>query len=198
MDTVHEDRYTFMTDLAEFILEWEMFWTKVLEKIKTHILCSIIFFRKSCHLCDNAEKYCTACQITDDQILHALFMLNSNGYRHTLRICNTYHFSTATMITWTHFVAMFTRTLPVLLYFVIFTYINMSFALLCYVTAIICSLYILQLHFYCPIWCLSVSTIESAMFYHHLHLLQSHMVYMSVSLCYFISIISLNDIRQVL
>jgi hypothetical protein len=30
---------------------------KVVEKIKTHILCSIIFFRKSCPLWDNVEKY---------------------------------------------------------------------------------------------------------------------------------------------
>ena len=30
--------------LAELILEWEMFPTKVVEKINTHILCSITFF----------------------------------------------------------------------------------------------------------------------------------------------------------
>jgi len=35
------------------------------------------------------------------------------------------------------------------------------------------------------------------MFYHHLHILQSNIVYMSISLCYFISIISLNDVQQV-
>lgn len=72
-----------------------------------------------------------------------------------------------------------------LLYFVIFTYINMSFALLCYVATIIFSPYTLQLHFYCPFWCLSVSTIESVMFYYHLHILQSNIVSVSISLCYF-------------
>jgi hypothetical protein len=30
--------------VAELFLEWEMFQTKVVEKIKTHILCSITFF----------------------------------------------------------------------------------------------------------------------------------------------------------
>jgi hypothetical protein len=30
---------------------------KVVEKIITHILCSVTFSRKSCHLCDNVEKY---------------------------------------------------------------------------------------------------------------------------------------------
>ena len=36
----------FSSRLAEFFLEWEMFQTKVVEKIKPHILCSITFFRK--------------------------------------------------------------------------------------------------------------------------------------------------------
>jgi hypothetical protein len=32
------------TCLTHFFLEWEMFQTKILEKIETHILCSMIFF----------------------------------------------------------------------------------------------------------------------------------------------------------
>jgi hypothetical protein len=38
-------------------LRMRMFHTKVVEKIKTHILCSITCFWKSCHLWDNVEKY---------------------------------------------------------------------------------------------------------------------------------------------
>ena len=34
----------FLSYLAHNFLEWEMFQTKVVEKIKTHILCSITFF----------------------------------------------------------------------------------------------------------------------------------------------------------
>jgi hypothetical protein len=30
--------------LGYFCLEWEMFQTKLVEKIKTHILCSVTFF----------------------------------------------------------------------------------------------------------------------------------------------------------
>ena len=30
--------------LAQFFLEWEMFQTQIVEKIKTHILCSVTFF----------------------------------------------------------------------------------------------------------------------------------------------------------
>jgi len=36
----------FLSRLAQFFLELEMFQTKVVEKIKTHILCSITFFPK--------------------------------------------------------------------------------------------------------------------------------------------------------
>ena len=43
--------------LAKFFLEWEMFQTKFVEKIKTHILSSVTFFRKSHRLWDNVEKY---------------------------------------------------------------------------------------------------------------------------------------------
>ena len=65
----------FLSYLAQFFSEWEMFQTKVVQKIKTHILCSVTFFRKSCRLWDNVEKYCTAGQGTDDNMAHALFTL---------------------------------------------------------------------------------------------------------------------------
>ena len=44
---------------AELFLEWEMSEIKVVEKIKTHILCSqtFFFFGKSCRLWDNVEKW---------------------------------------------------------------------------------------------------------------------------------------------
>jgi hypothetical protein len=45
-----------------------MFQTKVVGKIKTHILCSIFFLLKSCRLGDNVEKYGTAGQATYDNI----------------------------------------------------------------------------------------------------------------------------------
>jgi len=41
-DTLHEDQYTFFNHLAQFFLEWEMFLTKFLEKITTHILFEVI------------------------------------------------------------------------------------------------------------------------------------------------------------
>ena len=46
----------FLSYLAHFTYEWEMFQTKVVQKIKTHILCSVTFFLKSCRLWDNVGK----------------------------------------------------------------------------------------------------------------------------------------------
>jgi len=66
--------------LAQLFLEREMFQTELEEKIKTHILCSVIFFfpRKSCCLRDNAEKYRTAGQaMWQYKTAHAL---GSAGY----------------------------------------------------------------------------------------------------------------------
>jgi len=40
----------FSSYLTEFFLEREMFQIKVVEEIKTHILCSATIFQKSCHL----------------------------------------------------------------------------------------------------------------------------------------------------
>jgi hypothetical protein len=43
-----------------------------LEKIRTHVLYSITFLRKSCRLWDNVEKYGTAGQTTDDNIIRRM------------------------------------------------------------------------------------------------------------------------------
>jgi hypothetical protein len=37
--------FPFLSYLAQFFLEWEMFHTKVVQKIKTHFLCSITLFK---------------------------------------------------------------------------------------------------------------------------------------------------------
>jgi hypothetical protein len=46
-----------------------MFQKNFVQKIKTHVLCLIKVFRKSCHLRDNVEQYGTARQATDDNII---------------------------------------------------------------------------------------------------------------------------------
>ena len=71
----------FWSYLAYFFLEWEMFQTKFVEKIKTHILCSVTFFflRKSCRLWGIVEKYSRAGQATDDNMAYAHCVLDSQG-----------------------------------------------------------------------------------------------------------------------
>ena len=53
-----------------------MFQTKVVEKIKTHILFLITCFRKSYRLWDNVKKHRRAGQATDDSMAHAHCMLD--------------------------------------------------------------------------------------------------------------------------
>ena len=67
----------FWSYLAQFFLEWEMFQTKVVVKIKTHVLCSATFFRKSCRLWENVQKYWSAGQATDDNMAHVHYMLDT-------------------------------------------------------------------------------------------------------------------------
>ena len=45
------------------------------------------------------NRYCTAGQATDDNMAHEHCMLDNEGYRHTLRIRNTYRFSTTKVVT---------------------------------------------------------------------------------------------------
>jgi len=67
---------------AQFFLEWEMFRTKAVDKIKTHIYCSVTFSRKSYRLWDNVEKYGRARQATDDNNKAYAFCMPDNlGYR---------------------------------------------------------------------------------------------------------------------
>ena len=54
--------------LAEFFLEFEMFQTEVVAKIKTHILCSASLFRKFCNLWDDLET-CYNDTVMDDIVI---------------------------------------------------------------------------------------------------------------------------------
>jgi len=57
------------------------------------------------------EKFFRARQATDDTMAHVHCMLNTFGYKYITTICNTYRFSTTTMVARTHYVKC---TLPVL------------------------------------------------------------------------------------
>ena len=67
------------------------------KKIETHIL-RFTFSWQSCCLLDNVEKYGTARQATGGNIIQCRNDARIHIHTHTLRICNTYCFSTATMV----------------------------------------------------------------------------------------------------
>ena len=54
-----------------------MLQTNVVEKIRTHILCSVTLFRRQRDLKKIVEKYCTAGRATDDNMAHAPCMLGT-------------------------------------------------------------------------------------------------------------------------
>jgi hypothetical protein len=107
--------------LAEFFLEWEMFETDVVEKIKTRISCSVTFFSKIVPFTSNFEKSGAREAKKKKRrynMAHARRMLDKQGYMrastfpypctHTharahahTEICSTYSFSTATAVLWT-------------------------------------------------------------------------------------------------
>ena len=64
----------FWSYLAQFLVEWEIFQAKIVEKIKTHIMCSITLFfsRKSYRLWHNVEKYGEARQARDGSIIRRM------------------------------------------------------------------------------------------------------------------------------
>ena len=63
---LHENVFNLWQNLADFFLEWEMFQTHVIDSIKAHILCSVTFFWKSCHLWDSVKIYGRAREATND------------------------------------------------------------------------------------------------------------------------------------
>jgi len=48
------------------------------------------------------EKYFTAGHATGGNMTHARCILDTQGYKHKLTICNTYRFSTATVVARTY------------------------------------------------------------------------------------------------
>ena len=80
--------------LARFFLELNFFSDKSRENQNY----TFFFPRKSYSLQDSVEKYCRVGQATDDGKAHAPCVLDTLVRKRTLRICNNYCFSTATMV----------------------------------------------------------------------------------------------------
>jgi len=76
---LREDIFTLMVAFRSMLLRMRNISDKVLEKIETHILGSITFFRQSCLLWDIVEKSCTARQATDDTVVPGHCRLENEG-----------------------------------------------------------------------------------------------------------------------
>jgi hypothetical protein len=75
-----------------------MFQIKFVEKIETHILCSVtFFFLKSCPFLDNVEKYGTAEEATADNIMWRMRFV-CWIIKATNTMCSTYCIFTANMV----------------------------------------------------------------------------------------------------
>ena len=85
--------------LAQFFLELVISETKSVEEIRTHILYSINFFRKSCRQWDNVEKYCRAGQLQMTIWLMCIACWIPNATDTHSEYVVFIAFSTATMVT---------------------------------------------------------------------------------------------------
>ena len=94
--TLHEDVFTFLIISRSFLLRMRNVSDKICSKNQNTLFTfSNFFFRKSSRSWQNVEKYFRAGQATDGNMAHAHCMLDTYGYKHTLRVCITYCFSTA-------------------------------------------------------------------------------------------------------
>jgi len=87
---------------------------------KTHTFYAqwtFFFFRKTCRLWNNMKKYGGVRHATDDKMALAHCMLDTYGYRHTIRTCFTSCFRRARTFTRTRLDVTVLRTFPVLLIF---------------------------------------------------------------------------------
>jgi len=71
-----------------------MFQTKVIEEIETFCVQYLVLANRPIYEI-MWKKYCRAGQATNDNMTHAHCMLDTYGYKYTLRLFNAYCFSTA-------------------------------------------------------------------------------------------------------
>ena len=103
-DTLHEDKCIFVAISRWILLRMRNISDKTCQEHQTaHFMFNKFFPRQSCHVRHNGQNYCTAGQATAEDMAHAHCTLYSQCYKPTLRISNTYCFSTAKIFARTHF-----------------------------------------------------------------------------------------------
>jgi hypothetical protein len=106
--------YVNLQSYLSHFLWWEIFQTRVVEKIRTHISCSIPSSR-NCSVYEIMWKNTSEPdrpQITIRRM--RITCAITQAYMHTLRLCNTYRFSTATVVTQTRLITLYINCLSCL------------------------------------------------------------------------------------
>jgi hypothetical protein len=100
----------FWSYLAQFFLEWKMNQTKVIQKLETRFMCKNMLFPKTVPNMRKSGKtlYSRAGHVRQYNTAHEHCMLDTKCYKHTLRICNTYCFSTAAAVALTRLKVSYT------------------------------------------------------------------------------------------
>jgi len=97
--TLHEDQHTFLIISRSVLLRMRTVSANRSREINTHFCFQQLFFPKIVFFYEIMwQNYCTAGQAPDDNMGLAHCMLDTEGYKHTLRICNIYCFSIATAV----------------------------------------------------------------------------------------------------
>ena len=96
--TLHDDQYTFLIISRSFLLRMRNFQTKVVEKTKTRILCSITFFPKIVPFMIVWKNIVEADRPPDSiiQCMRIACWITRGADTHSM--CNTYCFCTATVV----------------------------------------------------------------------------------------------------
>jgi hypothetical protein len=100
--TVHEVLCIFMVISSwTLLIMRNVTYKSCRENQNTRFVFNYFFFRKSCHFRDNVKKiwYSLTGHRWPYNTAHAVWMLHNWGYINSRRICNTYCFSTATIVT---------------------------------------------------------------------------------------------------
>jgi len=106
--------------LVEFFLEREMFQTRFVKKITTHVLCSETFSLKSYRISDDVENlWYSQTDHSNNTTLRMRFASSVTKDKRTLRIYNHHCFSTGTTDMRTRLFVTFPRAFPLLFSFML-------------------------------------------------------------------------------
>ena len=98
MGTLCEDLYTFMVTSHAFLRMRNVSHKNGRENQNTHFMFNNVFFENCAFEEITCKVSCRVRQASDDNMAHVHCMLDTIGFKHTLRISSCYCFSPATVV----------------------------------------------------------------------------------------------------